>query len=113
MITHSHKDHWYRKKFSNYEFKIFAPKDITLLFHWHDITFYISGDTIDITHLEDLEDIDIAFVNPWILKELSRKHKKLDAACTILCHIKDGQQEDELLKKQNYIVMRQYETIKF
>ncbi|WP_425447866.1 MBL fold metallo-hydrolase [Dethiothermospora halolimnae] len=149
FITHSHRDHWNRREFNKYSWKIFGPRDITffmkrfkilkakdlksigiemkviktphkycifhntLLFKWKDITFYVSGDTTDISHLVDLEDIDIAFVNPWILKELNRQGKCFKAKHVILCHLRDEDLEKDFFIDKNYIVMKQYDVLNF
>jgi len=64
----------------------FSFKHYSYLIEWNGKRIYISGDTHDKEHLLSLKNLDIAFVNPWLLIDIYEHNQKIDTKKIILCH---------------------------
>jgi len=64
----------------------FSFKHFSYLIVWKGKRIYVSGDTHDNEHLLKLKDLDIAFINPWLLIDIYEHNKKIDTKKIILCH---------------------------
>lgn len=53
---------------------------------WRGRRLYFTGDTEDPTQLLEIDDVDIAFVTPWLLCEVARRGATIDARQIVLHH---------------------------
>lgn len=134
LFTHHHNDHYSRKLmrkvkkrkggkvFGNWNtdeldslnesFSIeaiktshnFSLKHYSYVITWHGKRFYFSGDTETIDEALKIENIDWAFITPWMSNSLVRAQKKLDAKMIALYHLYPTQKLPEE-KPDNYIFL--------
>ena len=55
---------------------------------WHGVRMYFPGDTAIDTYLLEMQDLDVAFVTPWLLKLIQEKGAKIDARHIVVYHHK-------------------------
>ncbi len=75
---------------------------------WHGVRIYLPGDTEEATSLIDAEDLDVAFVTPWMLRAAERGKSKIDARRVIVVHHEGG---ETVAPYQGSTVPRQGEVV--
>lgn len=76
---------------------------------WHGRRMYFSGDTDDATHLAKLNDLDVAFLSPWLYRA-ALKTKTLSAKQVVIYHHELGEVVSEC--RASCIVPKQGEVLK-
>jgi hypothetical protein len=85
----------------------FAPEHYSYLVTWHGKRLYFVGDTETPAYILPLEDIDVLFITPWLIRTLERQGLSLDAEQLVVYH----QKEDEAIPPfQDFKRMRQGES---
>jgi len=77
---------------------------------WHGRRLYFSGDTESVDHLVALEDLDVAFVSPWLFQSTIRRAGRIDARRVVIYHHEQGQTVPEC--GSGCVVPKQGETIR-
>jgi L-ascorbate metabolism protein UlaG (beta-lactamase superfamily) len=53
---------------------------------WHGKRLYFSGDTESVDHLLALEDLDVAFVSPWLYRSALKRSGRIGAQRIVIYH---------------------------
>jgi hypothetical protein len=86
----------------------FAPEHYSYLVTWHGKRLYFVGDTETPAYILPLEDIDVLFITPWLIRTLERQGLRLDAKQLVVYHQKVG---EEIPPFQDYLWMEQGASI--
>jgi L-ascorbate metabolism protein UlaG (beta-lactamase superfamily) len=73
-----------------------AIEHYSYLVEWQGQRLYFSGDTDDSSALLRARDLDVAFVNPWLLKAIAGAGSRLDASRIVTCHHKPAEAVQDL-----------------
>lgn len=85
----------------------FAPEHYSYLVTWHGKRLYFVGDTETPAYILPLEDIDVLFITPWLIRTIERQELSLDADTLVVYHQKIG---EEIPPFQDYRRMKQGEA---
>jgi hypothetical protein len=86
-------------------------KHYSYLITWHGKKIYISGDTGDMEDLSKINDIDWAFVNPWLYMNFLDEKVKIDANKIGMYHLYPNQKIDGKIPERLQILKNQGEII--
>ena len=86
-------------------------KHYSYLITWHGKKIYISGDTGELEDISKINDIDWAFVNPWLYMNSLDGKVKIDAKKIGLYHLYPNQKIDGEIPKYLQILKNQGEII--
>lgn len=89
----------------------FSLKHYSYVVTWHGKRFYFSGDTGSTTEVCALENIDWAFINPWLFMNVQKEGKKIDAAYFALYHFYPTQVLPEEKPDNVFFLMQQGELL--
>jgi L-ascorbate metabolism protein UlaG (beta-lactamase superfamily) len=74
---------------------------------WHGIRMYFTGDTEDPKFLLAAKNLDVAFVSPWLIRQLMKDGIGVDAKKTVIYH---HTEDEKVPVPKNGIVPKQGET---
>ena len=77
---------------------------------WHGVRMYFTGDTESPESLLAAEELDVAFVSPWLLETIADSKEAIDAARIIVYHHTASQ---TVKRHQDAIVPKQGDTFEF
>jgi L-ascorbate metabolism protein UlaG (beta-lactamase superfamily) len=86
----------------------FSPQHYSFLVTWHGKRLYFVGDTETPAYILPLEDIDVLFITPWLIRTIARQELSLDADKLIVYHHKT---DEEIPPFQDYLRMEQGASI--
>ena len=86
-------------------------KHYSYLITWHGKKIYISGDTGDMEDLSKINDMDWAFVNPWLYMNFIDEKVKINADKIGMYHLKSNQKIDGKIPEHLHILKNQGEII--
>lgn len=86
-------------------------KHYSYLITWHGKKIYISGDTGELEDISKINDIDWAFVNPWLHMNLLKAKVKIDAKKIGMYHLYPHQKIDGEIPNYLHILKNQGEII--
>lgn len=94
----------------------FSLKHNSILLTWHGKRLFFSGDTEDPKILERFNNIDLAFISPWLYKYGQNRNIRIDAKKTALYHLYPSNKIDDeyasdllVLKNQGEIITLPYQ----
>lgn len=94
---------------------MFTLKHYSYVITWHGKRIYLSGDTGDLEEVTKLENLDWAFINPWLLMNAQKEEKRIDAKMFGVYHLYPFQKLPEkypdnilFMKKQKEIITIPY-----
>jgi L-ascorbate metabolism protein UlaG (beta-lactamase superfamily) len=67
-----------------------SVEHVSYLVEWQGQRLYFSGDTQRTEELLESPDLDVAFVNPWLLEAVAKAGARVDARLIVMCHHKPG-----------------------
>lgn len=86
---------------------LFSPQHFSYLVTWHGKRLYFVGDTETPAYILPLEDIDVLFITPWLIRTIERQELSLDAETLVVYHQKA---DEEIPPFQDYRRMKQGES---
>lgn len=86
----------------------FSPQHYSYLVTWHGKRLYFVGDTETPAYILPLEDMDVIFITPWLIRTIARQELSLDADQLIVYHQKA---DEEIPPFQDYLRMEQGASI--
>ncbi|MDX1446594.1 hypothetical protein [Lishizhenia sp.] len=89
----------------------FSMRHYSYVVTWHGKRFYFSGDTASTKEVSELENIDWAFINPWLFMKLQRERIKIDTDFYALYHFYPTQELPEDKPDNVYLLMEQGELL--
>ncbi|SFT42017.1 hypothetical protein SAMN05216474_0461 [Lishizhenia tianjinensis] len=89
----------------------FSMKHYSYVVTWHGKRFYFSGDTASTKEVSTLENIDWAFINPWLFMKLQRERIKIDTDFYALYHFYPTQVLPEEKPDNVFFLMNQGEQL--
>ena len=99
----------------DFEIKAFKNKHkfsfvhYSYLITWHGKKIYLSGDTESTSTIEQMKDMDWAFVPGWLLKSIFRNKIEIDAKMLGLYHI--GRNDDIQISHPKILVLDRYDKL--
>jgi len=85
----------------------FSPQHYSYLVTWHGKRLYFVGDTETPAYILPLEDVDVLFITPWLIRTIERQELSLDAEILVVYHQKT---DEEIPPFQDYRRMEQGES---
>lgn len=94
---------------------MFTIKHYSYLITWHGKRIYLSGDTGDLEEVTKLQNLDWAFMNPWLLMNAQNAKQHIDAKMFGIYHLYPFQKLPEtypdnivFMKKQKEVIVIPY-----
>ncbi|HEY7160171.1 MAG TPA: MBL fold metallo-hydrolase [Acidobacteriota bacterium] len=73
---------------------------------WHRIRMYFSGDTEELKTLLEMQNLDVAFISPWLARSLTENKQTVEAKNIVIYHHKDG---EKVVAPTNAVIPKQVE----
>ncbi|MGB1293955.1 MAG: MBL fold metallo-hydrolase [Flavobacteriales bacterium] len=135
IFTHKHSDHYYKGKakkiikskkgikynkktiskleeaIPNFKIQVFKTKHLfsfahySYLIEWHGQRIFLSGDTESAETILKIEDMDVAFIPAWLVREIIASEEKFKTKKIVIYHI--GPRDDVNVKGDRVLMLKQ------